>query len=432
MLKKIILSGCAAAGILLCLLLFAGGMRQTEAAAIYAAAELPASDGTYAVSVSNDMPMGGGNLSGRAVLEKAGDTCYLSLSFNTAKLENPRLVIDGKKAGYLITGTEADHTTYCYTLSAENILRSLPFEVYVVPMKADKTMRVTVDLASAEMTGDLIADIGERPAEFVPVLTANAGGEYTLRTGTAFVIPSAAATLGGENCRVDLSAYYIISSAEREPVALDGNRLFLEKEGEYRVVYRASSPQYRTSAGADTYTTYEVTIYSRERGDALVRMEDADGVLPADAVLQASRITAGTLYETAADKMKEIADRFEVFSVDIYAAEGNSVSLAGNIRLYLPANEDFETSEIEVYLLMEDGRLGSLSCTAAEGYAVFETNVLGTFIVCEPGVAFVMPMWGYAAIVCAAAAALITVAIAIPLVLKKRRKKTAANRARKH
>ena len=130
--------------------------------------------------------------------------------------------------------------------------------------------------------------------------------------------------------------------------------------------------------------------------------------------------------------MKEIADRFEVFSVDIYAAEGNSVSLAGNIRLYLPANADFEASEIEVYLLMEDGRLGSLSCTAAEGYAVFETNVLGTFIVCEPGVAFVMPMWGYAAIVCAAAAALITVAIAIPLVLKKRRKKTAANRARKH
>ncbi len=44
------------------------------------------------------------------------------------------------------------------------------------------------------------------------------------------------------------------------------------------------------------------------------------------------------------------------------------------------------------------GMLGKLDCTVYDNYVMFETDRLGTFIVCVPGVAFVMPMWGYAII----------------------------------
>ena len=42
--------------------------------------------------------------------------------------------------------------------------------------------------------------------------------------------------------------------------------------------------------------------------------------------------------------------------------------------------------------------LGKLDCTVYDNYVMFETDRLGTFIVCVLGVAFVMPMWGYAII----------------------------------
>ena len=53
------------------------------------------SGGTYAVSVSNDMPMGKNNISDLAVLEAWGGNYYLSLAFNTVKLSDIRLEIGG-------------------------------------------------------------------------------------------------------------------------------------------------------------------------------------------------------------------------------------------------------------------------------------------------------------------------------------------------
>ena len=57
------------------------------------------SDGTYTVSVSNDMPMGKNNISDTALLEKQNGVYYLSLTFNVAKLDDIRLEIDDKTVG---------------------------------------------------------------------------------------------------------------------------------------------------------------------------------------------------------------------------------------------------------------------------------------------------------------------------------------------
>ncbi len=158
------------------------------------------SDGTYMVSVSNDMPMGKNNISDTALLEKQNGVYYLSLTFNVAKLDDIRLEIDDKTVGRQITEENGDTATYCYTLSESNISSPLPFVADVVPMGQsglNSEIKVTVDLSSAEKTSDTVANRGERPAEFVPTLLTNAGGEYVLETGTTFTIPSATAVLGG-------------------------------------------------------------------------------------------------------------------------------------------------------------------------------------------------------------------------------------------
>ena len=52
----------------------------------------------------------------------------------------------------------------------------------------------------------------------------------------------------------------------------------------------------------------------------------------------------------------------------------------------------------------------------------FDTDKTGTFIVCIPGVAFVMPMWGYAVIL-VACVLVVAAAITVTVVLVRKRKK---------
>ena len=382
------------------------------------------SDGTYMVSVSNDMPMGKNNISDTALLEKQNGVYYLSLTFNVAKLDDIRLEIDDKTVGRQITEENGDTATYCYTLSESNISSPLPFVADVVPMGQsglNSEIKVTVDLSSAEKTSDTVANRGERPAEFVPTLLTNAGGEYVLETGTTFTIPSATAVLGGESCEVTFSAYYV-SGDELQSVESENNQLYLAKKGEYRIVYRANSPLYKTSAGNDTYTEYIVKVISDTGVSPLAKFEDINDILPEETTLQASRITSGTLYNTAAERMKTVSDHYEVFDVNLYDAGGNTIKLSDIVRIGISENSEYVGEEIEVYYLNESGMLGKLTCAELNGYIEFETDRLGTFIVCIPGVAFVMPMWGYAVIL-VACVLVVAAAVTVTVILVRRKKK---------
>ena len=388
----------------------------------YAAENL--TDGTYTVSVSNDMPMGKDNISDTAVLEKQNGMYYLSLTFNVAKLADIRLEIEDKTVGSQVVEESEDAATYCYTLSEKNISSPLPFVADIVPMGQsglNREINVTVDLSSAEKTSDTIENRGERPAEFVPTLLTNAGSEYLQETGTAFTVPSATAVLGSESCNVAISTYYV-NGDELQSVASENNRLSLDKKGEYRIVYRASSPLYKTSDGNDTYMEYIVKIFSGVGVSPLAKFEDINGILPEGVTLQASRIETGALYNTAAERMKTVSDHYEVFDVNLYDAEGKAIDLSDTVRIGISESSEYVGEEIEIYYLSESGMLGKLTCTELNGYVEFETDRLGAFIVCIPGVAFVMPMWGYAVIL-VACVLVVAAAVTVTVVLVRRKKK---------
>lgn len=138
--------------------------------------------------------------------------------------------------------------------------------------------------------------------------------------------------------------------------------------------------------------------------------------------MQASRITTGTLYNTAAERMKTVSDQYEVFDVNFYHADGKAVELSDTVRIGVLENSEYVGEEIEVYYLSESGMLGKLTCRELDGYVEFETDRLGTFIVCIPGVAFVMPMWGYAVIL-VACVLVVAAAITVTVILVRRKKK---------
>ena len=383
----------------------------------YAESPVQSSDGTYSVPVNLDgLAMGADNFSSAATVEKSGENYYMTFGHSSSVDD---LVLE---SGNMQTGctmrTESGWTYYTYTMSAERLQGNLSFTAYIVPMSMTVDFSITLNLAAGTRMGDYV-DVGERPAEYVPVITTTAG-DTQMEKGATYVLPTATAALGDEVCEVTTKVFY-----DGEEVALDGNRFTLENAGEYTVIYRAESSAYKTNLGNNSYSEYAFTVVSKVGATVLAMFEDESGALSSGTAIQASNITVGTSYELAAEKMKTIADNFSVMSISYFAESGEAVTPGGNVTLYLMADMTYDRNEIVVYHLSEDGELTKIDCSGYGRYVRLQTDKTGTFIICIPGVAFVMPMWGYALILVACVLVLAAVITLIIILVRKKRKRKA-------
>lgn len=386
----------------------------------YAESPVSSSDGTYSVPVNLGDLMGADNFSSSATVEKSGENYYMTFG-HSSSVDDLVLESGNMQTGYTVR-TENGWSYYTYTMSAERLQSSLSFSAYINAMSRDVSFTITLNLANGTRTGDYV-DVGERPAEYVPVIETSAGREYEAASGSVFPIPSATATLGDENLDVSISAYYV-QGGERTEVPVTNNSITLENVGEYHVVYRAESGTYLTNLGNPSYTEYDVKITSSAGGSTLAKFEDANGVLAEGTSLLASRITSGSsVYTTAAEKMAGIADNFEVFGISYVSADGTAATPSGNITLYLQADMTYDRNEVVVYHMADDGTLTEISADGYGRYVRFDTSETGTFIVCIPGVAFVMPMWGYAVIL-VACILVVAAAVTVAVILVRRKKKS--------
>ena len=382
----------------------------------YAESPVSSSDGTYSVPVNLDgLAMGADNFSSAATVEKSGDNYYMTFG-HSSSISNLVLESGNKQTGYTVKA-EGGWTYYTYTLSAERLSSELSFSAYINAMSRNVNLMVKLNLSGATRTGDYSYE-GERPAEYVPVITTTAGNTQ-MEKGATYVLPTATAALGDEVCEVTTKVFY-----DGEEVALDGNRFTLENAGEYTVIYRAESSAYKTNLGNNAYSEYAFTVVSKVGATVLAKFEDESGALSSGTAIQASNITVGTSYELAAEKMKTIADNFSVMSISYFAESGEAVIPSGNVTLYLMADMTYDRNEIVVYHLSEDGELTKIGCSGYGRYVRLQTDKTGTFIICIPGVAFVMPMWGYALILVACVLVLgAGITLIIILVHKKRKRK---------
>ena len=375
----------------------------------YAESPIASSDGVYSVPVNlSGLAMGADNFSSSATVEKSGENYYMTFGHSSSISD---MVLE---SGNMQTG-------YTYTMSAQRLQSNLSFLAYINAMSRDVSFTITLNLANGTRTGDYV-DVGERPAEYVPIIETTAGNQYEASRGSVFPIPSATATLGDENLDVSISAYYV-QGGEQTEVPIANNSVTLENVGEYHVVYRAESATYKTNLGNNTYTEYDVAITSVAGGSTLAKFEDANGVLAEGTSLLASRITAGSsVFATAADKMASIADNFEVFGISLVQSDGTAATPSGNITLYLQAEMTYDRNEVVVYHMADDGTLTEIAADGYGRYVRFDTSETGTFIVCIPGVAFVMPMWGYAVIL-VACVLVVAAAVTVTVILVRRKKK---------
>lgn len=406
------------AALSMCLIMLAALMSGGLTA--YAKSPISSSDGVYSVPVNlSGLAMGADNFSSSATVEKSGENYYMTFG-HSSSISDMALESGNMQTGYTVR-TGNGWTYYTYTMSAERLQSSLSFSAYINAMSRDVSFTITLNLSGGTRKGDYV-DVGERPAEYVPVIETTAGREYEAASGSVFPIPSATATLGDENLDVSISAYYV-QGGEQTEVPVTNNSIALENVGEYHVVYRAESSTYLTNLGNPTYTEYDVTITSVAGGSALAKFEDANGVLAEGTSLLVSRITSGSsVFAMAAEKMASIADNFEVFGISLVQSDGTAATPSGNITLYLQADMTYDRNEVVVYHMADDGTLTEIAADGYGRYVRFDTDKTGAFIVCIPGVAFVMPMWGYAVIL-VACVLVVAAAVTVTVILVRRKKK---------
>lgn len=409
--KKIFAVSIAVFALILC------GLFQSVSIA-YAASEqvISGGDGTYTVPVNLDLKMGADNFTNPVTVEKQDGKYYMTFGFSSS-IGYLNLNLDGKEVGK--TSEKKDGWMYyTYTLSENNLKSKLSFSAYINAMSREMNFTATLNLSSSDKTSDTVRDLGERPAEFVPVISTKAAAEYSLKVGTVFPIPKASANLGDEDCPVTTSAYY-----GDEAVDVSDGKLALDNVGEYKIIYKATNSQYKTSLGNDSFSEYVVTVHAVTGENDIVKFRDTNNVLPEKAGILAGRVTDGSAnYEKAASAMKKIADNFEVYSAEFLSKDGKAITLSGKVELLFRADDYFDRTKAEVYYMDENGGLTKLSASGYGRYVVTETDKTGTFIVCIPGVAFHMPMWGYALILVGAVVILAGVVVTIIVVVKRKKR----------
>lgn len=410
--KKIFAAVVAVFALILC------GLFQSASIA-YAASEqvISGGDGTYTVPVNLDLKMGADNFTNPVTVEKFGGKYYMTFGFASA-IGYLNLNLDGKEVGK--TSEKKDGWTYyTYTLSENNLKSKLSFSAYINAMSREMNFTATLNLSSSDKTSDTVRDLGERPAEFVPVISTKAAAEYSLKVGTVFPIPEATAKLGNEDSPVVITAVF-----GNDSVDVSGGKLTLGNVGEYKIIYKATNSQYKTSLGNDSFSEYVVTVHSITGENDIVKFRDANNVLPEKAGIIAGKVTDGSdVYEKAASAMKKIADNFEVYSAEFLSEDGEVITLSGKVELLFRADDYFDRTKAEVYYMDDNGSLTKLSASGYGRYVATETDKTGTFVVCVPGVVFHMPMWGYLLIIVGAVVIVGGGGVAILLIAKRKKQK---------
>ena len=410
--KKIFAVSIAVFALILC------GLFQSVSIA-YAASEqvISSGDGTYTVPVNLDLKMGADNFTNPVTVEKQDGKYYMTFGFSSA-IGYLNLNLDGKEVGK--TSEKKDGWTYVtYTLSENNLKSKLSFSAYINAMSREMNFTATLNLSSSKKTFDTVRNLGERPAEFVPAISTKAAAEYSLKVGTVFPIPEATAKLGNEDSSVVITAVF-----GNESVDVSGGKLTLGNVGEYKIIYKATNSQYKTSLGNDSFSEYVVTVHSITGENDIVKFRDTNNVLPDKAGIIAGKVTDGSdVYEKAASAMKKIADNFEVYSAEFLSEDGEVITLNGKVELLFRADDYFDRTKAEVYYMDENGSLTKLSASGYGRYVITETDKTGTFVVCVPGVAFHMPMWGYLLIIVGTVVIVGGGGVAILLIARRKKQK---------
>lgn len=382
------------------------------------------SNGTYEVSyeVTGTSSMGktmiSNNFPNKFKLEKLNDNYYLSINYDTSSsMSDLKLSINDLNVGTIIRNKN-NQMIYTYTLSENSINNELPFSVYVSAMQRRTEFNIKLDLSNSNKISDDIEDLGERPGEFIPELKLDLADEYSIKAGNNiyFNVIEAEASLGDNDCNITINAYY-----NDNLIDINDNKILIEKTGIYKLVYKAESDKYKTSLGNNTYIEKTIIINASNDKTNVVKLVSDNP----NYYLIGGIIENGDTFDKVSKIMSNISINYSIFDISFYSNEGIKLDKVENELVDVYANLTIDRTKTKAYYIDSNNNLKEVDSKGAGRYVRLNITESGTYIVCEPGVPFVMPMWGYIIIICGSLVLVgsISAFIIIKVVKKKRKNK---------
>lgn len=394
----------------------------------YAATSIT-SEGKYSVTYSIGGQSGIGAsmikkyLKSEATIENINSNYYLSITTLSSSMEDLTLIKDeNKSVGLEILNDEEYNDVYRYTVSYEDLESDLNFSVYVSLRKETYTFTLKFDIESATLITSEVDKVTDRPALYVPTLSGDFSDSYELERGITFNIPEYKAYFNGSEIEVTYALYYNNGSS-MEAVEIKDSKATLSNVGSYILSVSASTSEYKTLLGNDTNVLKTIDITTTTTGSSIAKVKDTNNVLNSDYYLIASKLTIDSAtYNTVSLKIKKISENYEVFDLSLVDNTGNEISLSNDIIISVKANDTYDRNKIEVYYLNSEGNLQKVDSTNAGRYVDINVENLGTYVICIPGVTFVMPIWGYI-LICVGIVLLIGLVVFLIIFFVRRNKK---------
>lgn len=109
------------------------------------------------------------------------------------------------------------------------------------------------------------------------------------------------------------------------------------------------------------------------------------GVFDEGVKVVVTEITLGADYDNAASALAEIGEKFKLYNVRFIDADGNEVAPNGTVTISMPITAGYDSDNLAVYRINEDGSKILVKGTAAEGYYTVVTKTAGNYAIVENG-----------------------------------------------
>ena len=108
-------------------------------------------------------------------------------------------------------------------------------------------------------------------------------------------------------------------------------------------------------------------------------------IIPSNTVLEVQEVKGGEAYNTITESLKNVSSKFRAYDITL-KSNGLEIQPNGNVQVYLPIPNEYDTSKIAVFRIEEDGRKVKYDAEVKDNYAIIETDHFSNYVIAEQNV----------------------------------------------
>ena len=109
------------------------------------------------------------------------------------------------------------------------------------------------------------------------------------------------------------------------------------------------------------------------------------GVFEEGIQIVVTEITLGADYDNAVSALNDVGEKFKLYNVQFFDADGNEVSPNGTVTISLPVASGYDADSLAVYRINDDGSKTLVNGTVSDNYYTIVTKTAGNYAIVEKG-----------------------------------------------